>query len=273
MSLPTPTVYELRVDGLLDNHWSDWLGEVALRHGSDGVTTICVTVADQAQLHGLLTGVRDLNADLISLRSIAQCSPAFPTLHTERLLLRPAALGDAETTWAYRRLDSVNEWLTGSPSDFDQYAVQFSEPERLAATVVVELEHGDGAPRVLIGDFMLRRENAWAQADVADAARGQQVELGWVLDPAHTGRGYATEAVTALIDHSLKVLGVHRAIANCFLRNTTSWRLMERVGMRRESHAVRDSLHRSGQWLDTVTYAVLREEWDDRRSPGGRTPS
>jgi RimJ/RimL family protein N-acetyltransferase len=49
--------------------------------------------------------------------------------------------------------------------------------------------------------------------------------------------------------------------ANCFLDNGTSWRLMERVGMRRELHAVRESLHRSGRWLDTVGYAMLEEEW------------
>jgi RimJ/RimL family protein N-acetyltransferase len=36
---------------------------------------------------------------------------------------------------------------------------------------------------------------------------------------------------------------------------------MERVGMRRETHAVDESLHRSGQWLDTVGYAVLHDEW------------
>ena len=36
---------------------------------------------------------------------------------------------------------------------------------------------------------------------------------------------------------------------------------MERIGMRRESHTLRDGLHRSGQWLDGFTYAVLAEEW------------
>ena len=42
----------------------------------------------------------------------------------------------------------------------------------------------------------------------------------------------------------------------------TSWRLMERVGMRRELHAVRESLHRSGKWLDVFGYALLSEEWN-----------
>jgi RimJ/RimL family protein N-acetyltransferase len=128
---------------------------------------------------------------------------------------------------------------------------------RLAATVIVELDGN------VIGDFMLRIEDAWAQTEVADQARGTQAELGWVLDPAYAGHGYATESVRCLLEYCFRALGVRRVVANCFLANDTSWRLMDRVGMRREGHAVAESLHRSGQWLDTVTYAVLAEESSD----------
>ncbi|NUR07582.1 MAG: GNAT family N-acetyltransferase [Nocardioidaceae bacterium] len=172
-------------------------------------------------------------------------------MRTERLTLRPGTAADAEATWAYRRLDTVAAWLTEHPTDLEAYRSTFTDPERLAATVVVER---DGT---LVGDLMLRVEDAWAQSEVADRARRRQAELGWVLDPAYTGRGYATEAVRALLAHCFTDLGVRRVVATCFLANTTSWRLMERVGMRREGHAVADSLHRSGQWLDTVTYALL----------------
>jgi len=87
-----------------------------------------------------------------------------------------------------------------------------------------------------------------------------------VLHAAHSGHGYATEAVGELLRYCFEELGVRRVVANCFLANASSWRLMERVGMRRESHAVRESLHRSGQWHDTVTYALLADEW---AAPGG----
>jgi RimJ/RimL family protein N-acetyltransferase len=87
-----------------------------------------------------------------------------------------------------------------------------------------------------------------------------------VLDPTHTGSGYATEAVRELLRYCFDELTVHRVTANCFLANDTSWRLMERVGMRRETHAVSESLHRSGRWLDTVGYALLADEWR-RRNP------
>ena len=85
------------------------------------------------------------------------------------------------------------------PDTLGGYRDLFTGPERLATTVMVELHDG-----TVIGDFMLRRHDAWAQTDVTDQVSGQQVELGWVLDPAHTGHGYATEAVRELLRHSLE---------------------------------------------------------------------
>lgn len=69
-----------------------------------------------------------------------------------------------------------------------------------------------------------------------------------------------------LLRHCFQDLGVRRITANCFLDNDTSWRLMERVGMRRELLALRASLHRSGRWLDTVGYAILAQEWSPTRA-------
>lgn len=189
-------------------------------------------------------------------------APAIPAtvalrqpLTTPRLRLRLATADDADATWEYRRLDSVATWLTELPADREIYRSDFADPGRLATTCIVELGG------VVVGDCMLRIEDAWAQAEVADEAKGTMAELGWVLDPVHTGHGYATEAVRALLEHCFTDLGLRRVVANCFLANDASWQLMERVGMRREGHAIAESRHRSGQWLDTVVYAILADEW------------
>lgn len=179
-------------------------------------------------------------------------------LRTRRLFLRAATAADADATWTYRRLASVGEWITAIPPDPETYREIFTSPQRLADSVIVEHQGR------IVGDFMLRIEDAWAQAEAPAEARRKQAELGWVLDPAYTGRGLATEAVEALIEECFSNLGVRRVTAVCFLANTASWRLMERLGMRREQHAVRDSLHRSGEWLDSLTYAILAEEWPGR---------
>jgi RimJ/RimL family protein N-acetyltransferase len=186
-------------------------------------------------------------------------SPVLDSLswpvHTDRLTLRPATPDDLEATWRFRRLQDVSHWITRAPGTLEEYRPQFEDPESLARTLVVLL-----GPEV-IGDLMLRVEDCWAQAEVAEQARGRQAELGWVVHPAHAGQGYATEAVRALIGLCFEDLGMHRVTANCFAANEGSWRLMERVGMRREVYTVRDSLHRSGAWLDGMGYALLAEEW------------
>jgi RimJ/RimL family protein N-acetyltransferase len=178
---------------------------------------------------------------------------AWP-VRTARLTLRPATAEDAEATWEFRRLPEVSRWLTRETGPLEDYRDQFLDGPRLAKTMVVEL---DGR---VIGDLMLDVQDAWAQAEVADRARGTQAELGWVLHPDYTGHGYATEAVRALLGIAFDGLGLRRVTASCFAANDSSWRLMERVGMRREAHNVRESLHRSGEWLDGMLYALLAEE-------------
>jgi RimJ/RimL family protein N-acetyltransferase len=181
-------------------------------------------------------------------------------VRTERLVLRPATAADVESTWRFRRLEAVSRWLTREVATLDEHRALFEDPAWLARTIVVEL---DGT---VIGDLMVRVTDAWAQAEVAEQAAGVQAELGWVLDPEHSGHGYASEAVRALLRICFEDLGLRRVSAECFAANEASWRLMERVGMRREVYTVKESLHRSGEWLDGMSYALLAEEWAQRRS-------
>ncbi|OLP47063.1 GNAT family N-acetyltransferase, partial [Salmonella enterica subsp. enterica serovar Javiana] len=145
------------------------------------------------------------------------------------------------------------------PVDRGSYCRTFEDPQRLAGTLVVE------SAGQVIGDLMLRVEDAWVQKEAEPHGRGRQAELGWVLDPAHTGHGYATEAVRELLRVCFDDLRLHRVVATCFALNEPSWRLMERVGLRRELHARADALHRSGEWMDTYGYALTAPEWAARR--------
>ena len=176
-------------------------------------------------------------------------------VRTARLSLRPATADDADAIWQLRRKPGVDEWLSHTVGERDAYVARVRAPDRLALTLVVEL---DGR---VIGDLLLQIEDAWAQDD---PERPRQAVLGWVLDPEHGGQGYATEAVAELLRISFEDLGLRRVRAVCFADNEPSWRLMERLGMRREEHSVRDALHRSRGWIDGLTYALLADEWRGR---------
>ena len=180
---------------------------------------------------------------------------AWP-VSTPRLTLRRARVDDADAVLSYRSQPSVSEWIGAPPEDFP---ARFAAPERLDVLLVVERE---GA---VIGDLMIKIEDAWAPPRVSSQAVGVQAELGWSLRAEETGKGYATEAVEAVLRICFDDLGLRRVIAGCFVANTASYRLMERVGMRREARTVRDALHPSGEWMDGYTYALLADEWRRRR--------
>lgn len=173
-------------------------------------------------------------------------------VRTDRLVLRRLAEGDVPKIFAYRSQEPVAEWIGGMATDVGSLAERFGD----GATAVI-VEH-DGR---LIGDLMIKVQDAYAQREVAEAAEASEAELGWVFDPAHHGRGLATEAIEELFRICFDDIGLRRVVAICFTANEASWRLMERVGMRREAHHVKDSLHRSHGWQDGYVYALLADEW------------
>ena len=180
-------------------------------------------------------------------------------VRTERLVLRPATPEDADALFAIRSRPDVGEWISAVFTDRADFQTNYVEAERYGRVVVIELAGPGGG--TVIGELMVAIQDGWGQREVIDRVAGVEAELGWVIAPEHGGRGYATEAVAAIVDVCFRHLGLRRVIAGCFAENTASWRLMERIGMRRESTGRRDGLHRTRGWMDGYFYALLAEEW------------
>ena len=96
---------------------------------------------------------------------------------------------------------------------------------------------------------------------VTKVGRHKQGMVGWAFDCAFQGQGYATEAARTLIDNGFARLGLHRISARTGADNVRSWRLMERLGMRREAHFIQSHVI-DDQWRDEYVYAVLVAEWE-----------
>ncbi|MFC7485343.1 GNAT family N-acetyltransferase [Knoellia sp. CPCC 206453] len=177
-------------------------------------------------------------------------------VRTQRLLLRPATAADMEQVWrSWRHRDDVAQWMTNPSPDLDTYLARLAAPARLATILAVEHEGR------LVMDLHLRVQDSYAQTDVAERARGTLANLGWSMDPVVHGRGLATEALRAALGVCFDQLGLHRAEAVCFADNAASWRLMERVGMRREGHYVKQGFHRALGWVDMYAYGMLAADW------------
>lgn len=70
-----PDRYEIRLQGRLDDSWSDWFEGFTLAGEGDGTTTLTGPVIDQAALHGLLRRVGDLGVTLISVNVLRSRQP------------------------------------------------------------------------------------------------------------------------------------------------------------------------------------------------------
>ena len=66
----TPMIYVIKLQGYLDTEWSEWLYDMAITHESDGTTTLCGPLTDQAILHSVLERIWDMNLTLINLHTL-----------------------------------------------------------------------------------------------------------------------------------------------------------------------------------------------------------
>jgi Acetyltransferases, including N-acetylases of ribosomal proteins len=93
-----------------------------------------------------------------------------------------------------------------------------------------------------------------------------QVHFSLFLDRKFQRQGFAQEAVVALLTFCFEGLKLHRAAASCDNKNTAACRLLEKAGLKREGEFVKDTWS-DGEWLNTVWYALLEEDFAKSESP------
>lgn len=189
----------------------------------------------------------------------------FTELRTPRLVLRRFRAEDAATFAAYRSDPDVARYQGwDAPFGVDQ-AVEFiaslagTHPDTPGEWFQLAIE----GPVGTVGAGHIGDAGVFVDGDDPRLAR-----IGFTLAAHAQGHGYASEAVAAVLDY-LFARGKHRVSADCDARNTRSAALLERVGMRREAHHLASSWWK-GEWTDELVYAVLAEEWAERRAVRAR---
>ena len=89
------------------------------------------------------------------------------------------------------------------------------------------------------------------------------IDIGYAFAPYSHGKGYATEAVGALVDEAFSKRGAERISGNAFVGNTASRRVMEKLGFIHEGTQRRCKL-KNGVWLDQWMIAITRPDWEKR---------
>jgi [ribosomal protein S5]-alanine N-acetyltransferase len=169
---------------------------------------------------------------------------------TERLVLRPPRRDDAAAIFdGYARDPEVTRFLLWEPhksvATLEPFLVECIDAwhgGRRFPWVIVRRAEND-----LVGMIELRID-----AHIAD--------VGYVLARAYWGRGYASEALRAVIPAALSLPGVYRVAAACDVANQASARVMEKAGMSREGVLRRYSVHPnvSPEPRDVLMYSVVK---------------
>jgi RimJ/RimL family protein N-acetyltransferase len=180
-------------------------------------------------------------------------APDFP-IETSRLRLRPFARADVDAVYEYRRREDVARYLFDGPMSHESVA------EALQMRVGQEALDGEGSKIFLAVEAKSHHGLIGEVSLILRDAANRQGEVGYIFHPDHHGKGYATEAARALLEMGFGGAGLHRMYARCAAANTASWRVMERVGMRREAH-FREHIFVRGAWDEEFVYAILEDEW------------
>lgn len=175
-----------------------------------------------------------------------------------RLILRHLRAGDLATLLAYRNDPKVaryQSWSGLSEAQARQFidAMSAAEPGQPGAGFQFAIELSSTGTH--IGDCYLKMLDF----------DPQQAEIGYTLARDYQGQGYGTEAVARLLEYCFDTLDLHRVTATTACANTASIGLLGHLGMRREGR-MRRSFWCKGRWLDEYLFAVLRDEWLDRRA-------
>jgi len=183
---------------------------------------------------------------------------AFTQIESERLILRRFKDSDLAPFMAYRNDPEVaryQSWESCNEREARSFireagSARVGVPGEWFGFAIESKDTGD-----LIGDCALR----------VDEHEPYRAEIGFTLAREHQGRGFASEAVSRLLDYAFDTLGLHRVVAIADRRNAPSWALLERVGMRREAHFLENVWFKGG-WADEYLYAVLKDEWFQKRA-------
>ncbi|UVI35967.1 GNAT family N-acetyltransferase [Brevibacterium spongiae] len=180
-------------------------------------------------------------------------------LTTDRLRLRTYVESDAEAHLPIYSREDVSRFLLQDPWTAEMAETEIAkrlprtglETESRALALVIETADGldslEGSR--VIGDIAL-----WLE-DGSD----EKAEIGWILDPAASGHGFATEAAIAVLNVAFDHYGLHRVFAQMDSRNTASAKLARRIGMREEAHLRKDWWSK-GEWTDTLIFGMLASD-------------
>ena len=178
----------------------------------------------------------------------------LPIIYTDRLILRPLSLDDANDMFEYAKLPNVGPNAGWEPhrSVYETTAVIYNlianKPhDQLGNWAIV-----DRTNNKMIGTIELHHYFPNFKA-----------ELGYSLNPKYWGQGIVTEAAFAVLDYGFNKLELKRIEAGTFIDNFQSQRICEKIGMKKEGVARNGYIRYDGVIFDKVMFGITNDEFEE----------
>jgi RimJ/RimL family protein N-acetyltransferase len=189
---------------------------------------------------------------------MARMTLSTPTLTTARLRLRPFTSADADALFALHSSVDVLRYWDSPPWSERARAERFIEAcGRMA-------QDGSGA-RLAMDRVSDKAFIGWC-ALVRWNPDYRSASMGYCLDDAAWGQGYATEACRAVLQWAFDTLDLNRVQAETDTRNAASARVLEKLGFVREG-TLREDCVVNGEVSDSWVYGLIRREWRPSSEP------
>ena len=166
-------------------------------------------------------------------------------LRTERLVLRPFQTGDVADALEYRDDEEFARFLSHIP-------LPFTKPDAQAFVRLNMSEPWDKSPTfaVVKGGKVIGTVNLEVNQQTRTAM------LGYAIGRAWWGQGIATEAAQAAMVWAIEAFDLARIWASTDVRHVKSQRVLEKLGMKRESLQAAHHVARNGEVIDEVVYGL-----------------
>ena len=172
-------------------------------------------------------------------------------LTTERLLLRAFTLADAPDL---QRLLNTREVALNTlriPFPYPD-----GEAERWISTHDEAFQRGDMTFAITTAED----QGLVGAIGLHSKPDHDRAEIGYWIGLPFWGKGFATEAASAVLRHAFETLSLHRIYAMHFTRNPASGRVLQKIGMRHEG-SLRHHLKKFGEYIDVEVYGIVRDDW------------
>ena len=164
-------------------------------------------------------------------------SPPAP-IHTERLVLRPIAIEDEAAVLRFRGDPVATQYLSHGPLSPEENFARLVQLVDAAESSDEDWFNFGWAIELRETGEVIGEGRTWNSAEPPAPGRipARCGSLGYVLHPAHHGRGLGREAAGALVSWLFEQRGTQTVFAGVYEPNLPSSRLLADLGFRRDRH-------------------------------------